>query len=319
MADCLKPADMQKEIQAQLEALAKGLGVTVQELLKSYVTADTFNGEIEAIKLDIKKITEIGELDTESIAEKIQKINETIGKAEDDVVKSIFDQLAANSDAIKANEKAVNDLNAKVDSSVEALNNKIATNESSIAGNKAKIDELEKKAAEYKETCETGIANVQKEIDTLNGDVNTDGSVAKQVNDAIADEVKRTNLLIDEVNEGIDAVNANVGEVKAKVETVEGNVADINKVLNDSKDEDGNLVKGLKTQVTDNTASIQKEVEDRKAAIADLEEKIGNAASDICFETGVIDGTAAANAFRNVFGLAPLSNDNSNDSSGDDL
>ena len=67
------------------------------------------------------------------------------------------------------------------------------------------------------------------------------------------------------------------------------------------------------------SVDIQKEIEDRKITVVDLEEKIDTVTSNVCFETGVIDGVVAANTFRNIFGLATLNNGNLNDSSSDDL
>jgi len=288
-ATCMTAQDLQNE----LASFAKGLGLSVQELLQSYTTTKEFNTKIESIELDLKKITEVGELDTESIAEKIIKINEIIGQADDEDVKTLLNTLADHKLKIEQLETrvtkvetSVEQIKSDLEAAVKANATDIKANAEAIKANKTAQDAINK-------DVESRLSTVESEIENFDKDV--DDKIAK----AIADEQNRTNLLVDDVRKEIAEVDDQVSENADAID-------EINNVLNDTTDENGNLVKGIKTRVSDVEDSVAKEREEREAAIEELKEQIAEAGSGACMEIGTVSGLEAANKFREVFGLPAL-------------
>ncbi len=189
----------QEDLDAQMLAFADDLGITLVELydlLEGKIDANTGAiqsqaADIVAMQTELQKITEVGELDSESIAEKILAINEVIGSASDDVVKSLFDRIAENKAATAA-----------VDAKVEADRSALATYKTEIADEQAaqntrignvegSVSTLAQTVADNKTAIEGTVSDLsgrvgsnEGDLSILNGDVTVEGSVAKSVKDS---------------------------------------------------------------------------------------------------------------------------------------
>jgi hypothetical protein len=180
-----------EELQLELETLAEQLGLSVQELLVGYSTQNYVDGELDGIRLSIQQITEVGELSTESIAEKIIKINEIIGTVPTEVVQSLFDRLAENKAATAA---VVADLagykvqvaqeQAAQDAAIQANAQAISTVSATVTTNKQAQDVIAAKVVE-------NTADIAK----LNGVDSVVGSVDNKVKVAIDAEKLRTDAV----------------------------------------------------------------------------------------------------------------------------
>jgi len=154
----------------------------------------------------------------------------------------------------------------------------------------------------------------RQRINTLEGDKTVIGSVDNKIEtnrvaaEAVMDsKVAASKALSDAADANlqsqIDSLagtgTGSLGDLESRVSTIEGD-------LNDTTDANGNLVKGVKTKVADNSAAIATEESSRVNADANLQSQI-DALQGSGLATGVIDGRVAANKFRAVFGLAALS------------
>lgn len=167
-----------EELQIELEKLAHGLGITVAELLKNYVTKDYVDGEI-------KKIIEVGELDTESLAEKIIAIKDLIGNTPDDFLNTIIEKLTLHDSEIAAIKTSISDFKTQYNNEQAIQNQKIETNTTNINNLTTKVNDLEPRVA----------ANETK-IGVLNGDNTVVGSVDYKVKQAVDAEKTRVDNII---------------------------------------------------------------------------------------------------------------------------
>jgi len=330
-----------EQLQLELENLAHELGISVQELLQAYTTKTYVDGELAAIKLDIQKITEVGELDTESLAEKIIAINQTIGTTADEVVKSLFERIAENKVAVQA---VASDLAGyKVQVATEqaaqdqAINNAVITVNAlgnTVVANKTAQDAINS-------DIEGRVASNESSITKLNGDDTVVGSVAKQVKDAIGAEALRAKTVegdlgtlttdskvslaaaINEVDANADAAKAaadaalllaqeassanstlgqNITDLTSRVVTLEAEKVRVSDIL-DNKVVNGEVVKGAVTRIADLEAGLIANQADQDAKDLATNAKI-DAIAGSGLVTGVICGKKAANKFRLVFGQA---------------
>ena len=262
-----------EELQKQLEALAEGMGTNVREYVQSQGFADEQEvlSRFNEVNKKIDAITEMDDNGVESLAEKIKSLKDLLAN-EDGVVQGLVDKINANA-------KGIEDIKAGTDTNFKKLQDALNANGVKIDDALEKIDnlkvsvsDLDKKIDEKIAETKTSVENLQSEIDTLTGDATVEGSIAKQ----IADESNRTNVSIEQAKqtaideakkyaddkiESLDlASNEEISKLKDRTASVES-------VLNDSTDDNGNLVKGLKTKVEETSTGLSKEISDRVAAV----------------------------------------------------
>jgi len=277
-----------EQLQKALEQLAAAQGKSVREYIQSqgFAKEADVQARINEVLAKIDAITKIDENDgVESLAEKINAIQDLLN-SEEGVVQEILDRLTKN-------EQAVTDLQSNVDNkfklisdAIEALKTRVTTNETDIASLKTSVSDLNKKVNEEVAGLEEKISSVEQTVNVLTGDETVEGSVANLVKqeadrakaaesalskaietaktEAVSEAVEQAKTYTDQkVKEAIDnldvASDQTVQDLKAKVE-------DIENVLNDTTDENGELQKGLISRVSDNEAKIAKEISDRQAA-----------------------------------------------------
>lgn len=267
-----------EELQKQLELLADELGISVQEALDlvgsrfDAVEGRVTTTETDIVKLqsDIQKITEVGELDSESIAEKIIAINKTIGETEDDVVKSLFDRIAENAKAVEAMEATIDAVDAKVEADRSSLvtfksdlKDAQDAQDAAIEAVGSKVDANKSAQADINTGFTGRLDKNEAALDVLNGDANTDGSVAK----AIAEEQNRTvtaaNKLKDDLTTDIATAKTEaIAGAKDYADEEIGKVADKINILNEDATVTGSVaqkVKSAKDELTDSFTTVLKD------------------------------------------------------------
>jgi chromosome segregation ATPase len=182
---------------------------------------------------------------------------------------------------------AVNEVNGKIDANAASIGdvvNEVSTLNTTVDNVKSRVT-----------ANETAIA-------TLNGDENTDGSVAKKIKTAVTQvktELSATDQnLQDQIDDLKGSGSGSLGELQGRVEVVEN-------VLNDTTDANGNLVKGLKTRVSDVETAVSTEETRATQAEAGLQSQIDNLQGSGLIK-GVISGLEAGNIFMAAVGLIPI-------------
>jgi len=287
-----------EELQAELEELAEGLGISVQELLANYVKKSDLETELNSIKLDIQKITEVGELDGDSLAEKIISINKALEDINGDDIKELIEKLGNVEKIVAANTQDIADHKKATDEALETQANKISNAETKLANAEKAIADNKAAQAEINKGLQEATAATASAVETLNGDAETKGSIAKQVKDAVKAEQDRTNALVKGVADRTTAVETVASEAKEIAETMQAKIED-------ATDADGNLVEGLETIAKNAAKAVSDETAARIKDVEELKEAIQNAGGS-GLTKGVICGAKAANKFRAVFDLSPF-------------
>ena len=157
------------------------------------------------------------------------------------------------------------------------------------------------------------ISGVESRVDELQGDSSVPGSVDSKIE---AHRVSAEAVMDSKVDAAVSALDATDADLQAQIDALagtgsgsigdlEGRVSTIEDDLNDTTDGSGNLVKGVKSRLTDVESLVSSNKTALDATDADLQAQI-DALQGAGLETGIIDGRAAANKFRAVFGLAAL-------------
>ncbi len=299
------------ELEQALQDLASEMGLSVKEYVESLGYATV--AELQAAEANLQaQITAITELDAdngaESLAEKIAAINAVISD-ENGAIQNILGKILENKQAIL-------DEVTRATAAEEALQSQITSNANRIASNEAAITSIASKANELKEAqdavnvdVENRLSGVEGTLETLTGDETVDGSIAK----SIADEAARTNVAISTAKtEAIDTakaytdekIEAITGDTAATVAGLDERVTGVEKTLNDTTDEDGNLVKGVVTRLSDVEAKVDanetKRVHELEQAVEEL--KAYSDARDL--KASSMDICGIGNKFRASLGLA---------------
>jgi len=346
MADNVTTDDLEKALQQ----LAEGMGLSVKEYVEAgFLDKTTYGQDKAAILARLDAIDAVNaEDDIDSLAEKVIAINKVLSN-DDGALQGILDLIKVNTtdiqtlqttteglrtdldaataknasnesaisalaDEVKANKAAAEDAGSKVQETLTAQEDAIAKlnadadTEGSIA-NAVKAEELRTKAtigstADLTTDDKTNIvgaineinaanqANSEK-IDILNGDENTEGSIAKAVK---------------------DATGGDISGLTDRVSTLEEEKTRVASILDDTTDEDDNLVKGIVSQTADNAAAIAKEKADRIAALEKTVEDMKAYSDSNDLKASSMNIDALTNKFRSALGLP----DNSSDDSSDD-
>jgi len=146
-----------------------------------------------------------------------------------------------------------------------------------------------------------------------------DGKV-KENADAIASEGSRAQTAEADLGTRIDGVISDTADsIQTVTDSVTANATEIAAVkadLYDTTDADGNLVKGVKTKVSDLETGLVNNQADQDAKDAATNARIDELEGSGLVK-GVLCGTKAANKFRAVFGLEALDEDCGSESSDD--
>ncbi len=257
-----------EELQTELEGLANDLGITIQELLARYTTTEDLNTELSTIKLDIQKITEVGELDGESIAEKIIAINEQIGQASDDVVKSLFDRISTNEAVIAAETTRSEGIEAGLRVDVDAANTKgnnnagnITALETTVGNNKTDIEgtfgALDTRVQGLEATDKAMFSYTEDGVD-VEGTVNKEVRLEKErtVAALAAQKTALTTDIATAKDEAATAANSYTDTEVAKVQSSNDSNSDAIELLNNDTTVTGSVAQKVKAAKDDLTSTF---------------------------------------------------------------
>ena len=256
-------------LQKALQDLAAKMGVSVHEYVQSQGFANEADvtakfAEVEG-KLD--SILKIDPNDkVESIAEKIQSLK-SILDADEGSIQKILDQLSQNSKAIADVKKGLEDKVAAAQTKIDSINAQINTINGNVDGLGKNINEVKGSLETFRSGFEKRMTAVEGSLKTLTGDETVEGSVASM----LKEERDRAKAAETEINKTIESTNAKtlesakaysdsaIKDALAKADitkntdfvALKDKVGNIEGVLNDTVDANGNLEKGVVSRVAD--------------------------------------------------------------------
>lgn len=283
MATCVTSQDLQ----LALEDLATQLGISVQELLTSYATTDYVDGKVAGLTTQFSNLTTFESTDVALLSGKIDQINQLIANLPADISQTILTQLST--------------LNAEM----TAVQSAQASQGIAIAANTADIVNMKNELATH-----------DNEINILKADELTEGSVKKTVKQSVGDLTKlhttdKSNAVnaINEVLDDVNTVNAKA-ESDAQIAITAANNA---QTTASAALAEANATKAeadaTKVEADANAAAIAKlngDVNTTGSVLNTVESYVMEVQSATCLQTGIINGKAAANKFRAVFGQAAI-------------
>ncbi len=338
-----------EELEDALQELAEQMGLSVKEYVEGgFLDLTTYGQDMASVvsRLDAIDVVD-SEDDIESLAEKIIAVNKVLSD-DDGALQGILDLINVNkadiaglvttTDGLRtdvntaiakgnSNETALNDYKSVANDRMTEIEGSVTATEGRITDTEASINTLESDvtvegsvaysveqealraknvsgalsdlATEEKGSLVKAINEVEKDgiankdaIAILNGDAETEGSVAKAVE---------------------DATGGDISDLKGRVEAEEAESVRVATILDDTTDEDDNLVKGIVTKVADNANALAVETQARmdQMAQAILDLQAYSDARDL--KASSMDMCSIHNNFRSSLGLG----DKSCDSSGD--
>jgi hypothetical protein len=192
-------------MQEQLAIWADEQGILLDELMQ--VMQFKVNEVDGKITTEIQKIIEIGELDTTSLAEHIQALQELVGTVPEEFT-TIINKLTENKQLIT---NVTDDLAAY----------KLLVAQQQLVQDQA----IEANAQAITAVSEKATAN-ESAIEIINGGVEVEGSTDKKISDAIANEIARTKEVIglraDLTTEAKNNIVAAINELVTSIATVKG-------------------------------------------------------------------------------------------------
>ena len=189
----------------------------------------------------------------------------------DDDIESLAEKLAS-AYAVISNDEG----------ELQAILDMINTNKADLATTNTTIATLR---GEYDTTKAKAIAN-ENAIAVLNGDDQTEGSVAKAV---------------------LDATGGDIDALKDSVTVVEGKVTVLEDTLNDTEDADGNTVTGVVTRLANTRQAVTEEIAAREAAVTAAITEAKGYCDDNKLKADSMDILGIINTFRTGLGLAEKS------------
>jgi polyhydroxyalkanoate synthesis regulator phasin len=321
-----------------LKALAAEQGKAVREYVQSqgFATEADLIAKFNEVNAKIDSIIKIDANDgVETLAEKVQALQDLLN-SEEGVVQEILDRLTAN-------EKAISDLAAKEASDIKLIQDALAALQTKVDNNTQAIsnlqDQVTKEVAELESEIQANaaaIAENKKAIDVLNGDASVEGSVDYKVAqetarakaaeaglaqaietakaDAIKEAVSEANAYTDQkVQEAIDSLDV---ASDSEFQALEERVTEIENVLNDTTNEDGELEKGLVSQVKDLQTGLANEAAARAKGDEDTLAAAKAYADSVTVKAGDIDVNVIVSVFVDALnGTATATTTTSTDSS----
>jgi len=261
-----------EEIQAELSNLADELGISLSEVI-SVVNGnidavsgkvDAANVDIAGIKSELQKLTEVGELDSESLVEKLNAVQTILDGADADTLDNLLASIAANT---KVAEQAVADAKTNADALQAHKDAVVADNQArdaKISDNVTQVADLVSKTAANKKASDAIAANVGELSDTVVANKKA-ADATKTGLDALTEKVNNASVIID----------AN----KTKLDDVATSTL-----------ANSNSIEGIKTAMAETAETVS----DFEATItAKVNGMIGSG-----LEMNIVCGRKAANAFR---------------------
>ena len=336
-----------QELEDKLTALADAMGISVKEYTEAgFLDLTTYGQDKKSILARLDAIDSIDADDgVDTIAEKIIAFNKVLSD-KDGALQNILELINVNTSNVAGLKTVTDGLRKDVDvATAKGLNNEAALTDltKAVQANKDSIKETTDNIASRTTSTEAA-------VNVINGDEDTVGSIAnavkaeqtraKTTSGATADlnTADKTNLVsaineIDAANKEnsakIDVLNGDentngsiakqikdvtggdISGLSDRVTAVEAEDTRLANIIDDTKDANDNVIKGLATQTSDNAAAILAE---KDARVAELEKTVTElkAYSDSKdLKASSLDVNALANKFRSALGLAEKSSDDS--------
>jgi len=281
------------ELQAQLEQLANDLGVSLQEILAAFYTKGEIDTTVAGITSRLDAIDVIDATDgVETLAEKVKAINALLtDPANNTLATDLLNRIATNASGLSAEATRATAAEAALQSAIDTNSNGVAQNASNITnlavtvsdnksatdlaisdmGDRVTATEGDLTTLKGDKTVTGSIANqidaeatrakaveaanqaaqaaTQAQVDTLNGDSTVAGSVDSKISSAVSNITVAASTADAAQNTRLDAL-------EAAGTALDGRVATVEDVLNDTTDANGDIVKGVKTKVSDLEAGL---------------------------------------------------------------
>ena len=310
------------EMETALTNLAQSMGLSVKEYVEGgFLDLTTYGQDKANILARLDAIDVISdEDDIETLAEKIKSIN-TVLSNDEGQLQGILDLINVNKSDIATEKARAKGVEAGLRTDVDNALAKGVTNANDISDIQTALSDLEGVNTVAVDELKARVTDTESQIATLEADATVEGSVdnkiavetarAKSVSGTLSDLTTedKTNLVgaINEVQSEVNLAQAGVNSAMAKAEENATAIAGVDKkyndILEDTTDADDNLVKGIKTRVTDVENAIATETTARTEAMtAQLEElKAYSDARDL--KASSMNICAIGNAFRGALGL----------------
>jgi len=266
--------------------------------------------------------------DSVSIQELLNSLKALL--SDDNGLVDVLTKIQENSDAVNAAKAELQGNIDTVSSDVADTKNSITTINNSVADIQADIDDIKENGVEASQETLDAIAALDESVKGITGYTDEDGNeVVGSLETAVTAERDRaknvSGATVDLQTEDKSNLVAAINEVKSgsdntasQVSGLTSSIADINNQLEDTTDDDDNLVKGIKTRLTDAEGAVAQEVTDRTAAVQAAKDEVKTYVDDNVLKAGSMDFTKIRNGFRRGITLPEVSNDD-NDGDGESV
>jgi len=202
------------ELQLELQNLAQGLGISVQELLANYVDLNTYQIDTAAINTTLasygQRLDAIDVIDANdnvvTLAEKVKALNDMFTQ-NGNLATDVLNRIAANATAIASE-------TTRATAAEAALASRLDTDEATLAANTTAINGLSQTVTANKTASDAAVAGLDSRVAAdeaaiakLNGDSTVAGSVAKTVADAVSAEATRAQGVEAGLQTAVDGIN----------------------------------------------------------------------------------------------------------------
>jgi len=313
MADNVTTDDLEKALQD----LASQMGLSVKEYVESlgYSTVEELSTAISGVQSQIDAITKIDADDgVETLAEKIQAINSVISNS-DGEIQQILSLIQENKQLVTDETTRATDVETDLQNQVTANANKTASNETAIANAVQSISDNKSAQDTVNSDVESRLSSAEGTVATLTGDETVDGSIAKAIKgeadrakaieaqnaQALADETTRATTKEDDLQAQIDDIT---GGDTGSISELTDRVGVVEDTLNDTTDENGDLVKGIVTRVTEVETAVTNEVSARVEAVTQALTDAKAYTDENILKASSMDICGIHNKFRASLGLA---------------
>jgi len=318
-----------EELEQILVDLVEEQGKSTVEYVegKGFSTKTELLTAVNELQTQLTAITELDDSnDSVSLAEMVRDVKSAVSN-EDGIVADFLDKIAAN-------KKDIVDENTRATNVEAALLGKINDNKNATDSNNADIVALVKAVADNKEAAKTTVGAINDRLVTteatvtkLNGSKDIEGSVANLVDQeklrAITAEQANANTTDEKITaaktELTTSTEAKVAAAESRIEekleeitggegdslsSISDRVQSAENILNDTTNEDSELVPGLISKVTSNATTIAQNAKATATSIIDTLAAAKEYTDAHTLKASSMDKSRIITSFRKGLGLS---------------